>query len=145
MTEVLSAINSKLQVCDRTFPSNAVQRYLVDRLVSFLALGVFKLSNNEIRRVSTIVKEVLEGRAGAFADFHRRLASGWGTNDARQGGIQRIRELVLDRAIRSHLGKDCDSVLDKITATYFLADDPLVRREIVDQVINRLGGQQWSQ
>ncbi|MCS6925432.1 MAG: ATP-binding protein [Candidatus Binatia bacterium] len=136
----LAALQSALLVRDRSFAPSVLKRYLGDRLVGLLCCGVFRLDGDTVYGLTGVVTALLDGQSGALGKFHTRLAKGWGAGDVREGCLQRIQELVLERALRAGLSRASQGDLDRIASTYFLTDDPLVRQEIVARVVARLGG-----
>jgi hypothetical protein len=129
---------------DRRFPQPLVAKYLADRIVSLLALGVFRIANDDLRGVTAVVECLLAGKQDSAGELLTRLARGWSSGTARDGLVRRVGELVLDRAVRSGLRRGNDGVVDTITRSYFLIDVPEVRKQVVADVAARLGGEPWT-
>lgn len=140
----LEAITVALMTRDRRFSQALVAKYLTDRIVSLLALGVFRIAGDELRGVTAVVESLLAGKKDVAAKFLTRVARGWSVETSREGLLQRVRELVLDRAVRAGLKPGSDADVDMITRSYFLIDVPEVREQVVAHVAARLGGQPWT-
>lgn len=140
----LARLNAALLSRDRRFALPLVSRYLVDRVVSLLVLGVFRLEGDELQGVASLVETFLDGKNAARGDLLARLARGWSSATAREGLVLRVRELVLDRAARARLKPGNDIAVERIARSYFLIDVPQVREQIVAHVASRLGGETWT-
>lgn len=140
----LERVNAALLARDRRFPLPLVAKYLADRIVSLLALGVFRVSGDELRGIAPMLGSFLEGKNVTPADLLARLARGWSSATSREGLVPRVRELVLDRAARARLKPDNGAAVERIARSYFLCDVPEVREQIVAHVAGRLGGEPWT-
>ena len=123
---------------------SSVKRFLSTGVGELLANGVYRLADSEVRGITALVADLLNGDEQASRDFQRRIAQGWGVTDARGGAVHRIRELALDRALRAGIAVDDTAAVNQIVRTYFIVDIPDARHEITKQVIARLGGATWN-
>ena len=139
----LERLNAALLSRDRRFALPLISKYLADRVVSLLALGVFCVAGDELRGISSLVGTLLLGKNATGKDLLARLAKGWSSATAREGLVLRVRELVLDRAARARLRPRNDTAVERIARSYFLVDVPEVREQIVAHVASRLGGGPW--
>ena len=139
----LDAIDAALMTQDRRFPKTLVEKYLADRIVSLFSHGVFRIASDDIRGVTTIVESVLAGKQDAIEKLLSKVVKGWDCGTAREGLVRRVREIVLDRAVRAGLKPGNDASVDRIARSYFLIDIPAVREQIIAHVTTRLGGVQW--
>ena len=140
----LEAVRAALMTRDRRFPQPLVAQYLADRIVSLLALGVFRIAGDDLRGITTVVEYLLAGKEDAARELVTRAARGWGSGRARDGLVRRVRELVLDRAARAGLKPDNYGAVDTITRSYFLIDVPEIREQVIGDVVARLGGESWT-
>lgn len=140
----LGAVTTALMTRNRRFPQALVANYLTNRIVSLLALGVFRIASDELRGVTAVVESLLAGKKDAPAELLAKVARGWSGETSREGLLRRIRELILDRAVRAGLKPGSNAGVDTITRSYFLIDVPEVRQQVVADVTARLGGQQWT-
>ena len=143
-TTAISAVSFQLLQRGNNASEADVKRFLVSGVTDLLANGIFCLANGALGGTNALVMDLLDGGEQAGREFQRRLADGWEVSDANDGGILRIRELVLDRARRAKVAVGDRDAMDRIAATYFVADLPDVRRTIVAQVLGRLGGSPWN-
>ena len=139
----LSAIEHELVSMDRAFTRSATTSYLCERLVALLVHGVFRMA--DAKGVAENVAGMIAGKPGSAEELLGRLGPGWRADDAKGGLVRRLRELVLDRTLRANLKREDRAAIDKITSSYFLVDVPDARQAVVDQVVARLGGDQWTQ
>ena len=139
----LSAIEHELVSMDRAFTRSATTSYLCDRLVALLVHGVFRMA--DAKGVAENVAGMIAGKPGSAEELLGRLGPGWRADDAKGGLVRRLRELVLDRTLRANLKREDRAAIDKITSSHFLVDVPDARQAVVDQVVARLGGDQWTQ
>ena len=140
----LEEVNASVMARDQRFPPKLIARYLADRIVALLALGVFRIAGDDLRGSATIVESLLDGKKDATGDLRARVSRGWGEKTLRKGLVQRVGELALDRAARSGLKPTNVPVLDRIARSYFLVDVPEVRKQVIAQVTARLGGEPWT-
>ncbi len=140
----IERVNAALLARDRRFPLPLVAKYLADRIGSLLALGVFRVSGDELRGIAPMLGAFLEGKNVTPGDLLARLARGWSSATSREGLVPRVRELVLDRAARARLKPDNRAAVERIARSYFLCDVPEVREQLVAQVAARLGGEPWT-
>ena len=127
---------------DHKISDPAIKRYLSTGIVDLLANGHFRLIDGEIWGITPLILRLLDGDHEAGERFQQRLAKGWET-DARDGVIQRIRELVCGQVLRAKTPLD-DAAVNRIVKAYFITDLPPIRCEIADQVRRRLEGSTWT-
>ena len=143
-TTAISAVSFQLRQRGNNASEADVKGFLVSGVTELLANGIFCLANGALVGTNALVMDLLDEGEQAGREFQRRLADGWEVSDANGGGILRIRELVLDRALRAKVAVGDRDAMDRIVATYFVAELPDVRRTIVAQVLGRLGGSPWN-
>ena len=119
----------------------AIKRFLTTGIVDLLANGHFRLADGEIWGITPLIARLLDGDDQAGASFRKWLAKGWQT-DARDGAIQRIRELACG-VLRARTPPD-DAEVNRIVAAYFITDLPTIRCEIAGQVRRRIEGSTWT-
>ena len=120
----------------------AIKRFLITGIVDLLANGHFRLADGEIWGITPLIARLLDGDDQAGASFRKWLAKGWQT-DARDGAIQRIRELACGQVLRARTPPD-DAAVNRIVAAYFITDLPAIRCEIAGQVRRRIEGSTWT-
>jgi len=141
----LEAISAALVRRDRRYPQALVAKYLADRIVSLLTVGVFRIAGDDLRGVTAVVESLLAGKTDSTGELLTRVARGWSSGTSREGLVLHVRQLVLDRAVRARLKPKDEAALDRIARSYFLIDVPEVREQIVAHVAARLGGEPWTQ
>lgn len=127
---------------DHKISDPSIKRFLITGIVDLLANGHFRLADGEIWGITPLIARLLDGDDQAGASFRKWLAKGWQT-DARDGAIQRIRELACGQVLRAKTPPD-DAAVNRIVAAYFITDLPTVRCEIADQVRRRIEGSTWT-
>ena len=142
--KAIAQVTTLLRQCDHRYSESSIKRYLTIRIVELLANGEFHLADGKVRGVIPMVERIMDGDEKAGRDFRQRLAEGWKTADARDGGIHRIRDLAFDRALRAKISVDDTEAVSRIVASYFIRDLWGVRHEITSQITARLGGAAWN-
>ncbi len=138
--EAMAQFKALLLKHDHRFPEPSIKRFLSTGVIELLANGQFRLADGKVQGIVPFISRLLDGDDQAGDSFRKRLAQGWG-KDVRDGAIHRIRELVLDRALRGRIEPN-DADINRIVETYFIADIPSVH-EISNQVLRRIGGSVW--
>ena len=138
-----AVVQAEALLCQRDHRTSeaAIKRFISTGVVELLANGHFRLVDGKIRSITSLVARLLNGEDQDGSCFRERLAQGW-QKDVRDGAIHRIRELVLDRALRGRIEPN-DADINRIVETYFIADIPVVH-EISSQVLRRIGGSRWT-
>lgn len=143
-TTAASRVSSQLRERGTNTSDVAVKRFLVSGVTDLLANGVFRLANGAPAGTSAVVMDLIDGAEHAGREIQRRLAEGWSVPDAREGATRRLCELVLDRARQAKVATGDRDAVDRIVATYFIADLPDVRDCIAEHVLDRLGEASWN-
>ena len=142
--KALAQVTALLLRRDRKYSEPSIKMYLTIRVIELLANGEFQLADGKVRGVTPVVERIMDGDEKAGRDFRQRLAEGWKTADARDGGIHRVRDLVFDRALRAKISVDDTEAVNRIVTSYFIRDLRGVRHEIANQITARLGGAAWN-